>query len=40
MGVTKLEINFFGKSKRSQYMKIPFISNLKKPACAWKRDVL
>ena len=34
------EINFLSKGHSTQGSKIPFISNLKKPACASKQDVL
>ena len=40
MRITNQEINFLSKGHSTQGLKIPFISNLKKPACASKRDVL
>ena len=41
MRVTNKKINFLSKGHSTQEgSKIPFISNLKKPACASKQDVL
>ena len=40
MCVTNYEINFLSKGHSTEGSKIPFISNLKKLACASKRDVL
>ena len=38
--VTNQEINFLSKGHSTQGSKKPFISNLKKPACASKWDML
>ena len=38
--VTNLEINFLSKGHSTLGSKIPFISNLKNPACPSKQDVL
>ena len=38
--VTNSEILFFPKGHSTKALRTPFISNLKKPACAFKRDVL
>ena len=40
MHVTNQKIKFLSKGHSTYGSKIPFISNLKKPACATKQDVL
>ena len=40
MHVTKLKISFLSKGHSTKGPKIPFISNLKKSACASKRELL
>ena len=40
MRLTNQKINFLSKGHSTYGSKIPFISNLKKPACASKQDVL
>ena len=40
MRVTNWEINFLSKGHSIKRPKIPFIRNVKKPACASKQDVL
>ena len=40
MRFTNYEINFFSKGHSTKGSKIPFISNLRKPTCPYKQDVL
>ena len=40
MRVTNQKINFLSKGHSNSGPKIPFISNLKKPTCASKRNML